>query len=131
MKLLFLFNLLNFAFFAQQDTIKLVKMQNYYPSISGVQFGNIPSWKLCNPEGLQTKTKSSIMSFDLQYWGKNGLTEQHIAGNRIPDSVCTQIAVYGLNNMIFFTNIRSILPNSGAVIHLSPMNLIPIRDDDD
>jgi hypothetical protein len=129
-KLLFLFSLIQITSIAQSDTIRIKKIQNYYPSISGFQFGNIPSWKLCSSQGIKTKAESNIMSFDLQYWGKKGLTEQHFTGNRIPDSVCAQIAIYGLNNMIFFTNIRSILPNSGKVLHLSPMNLMPIKEDE-
>jgi hypothetical protein len=129
-KLLLLYSLLCFTSFSQSDTIHLNKVLNYYPSISGIQFGTIPYWKLCTSEGLQTKAKSHIMSFDLQYWGKQGLVEQHIIGSRIPDSVCTHIAIYGLNNMIFFTNIRSILPDSGKVLHLSPMNLMPIKEDE-
>lgn len=130
MKLLLLFSFIQFSTLAQSDTIRIHKVHNYYPSISGIQFGDIPYWKLCVSEGIQTKAESSIMSFDIQYWGKYGLAEQHIAGNRIPDSVCMQIAVYGLNNMIFFTNIRAIQPDSGKVLHLSPMNLMPIKEND-
>jgi hypothetical protein len=129
-KLLLLFSLVHLSVIAQDDTIRIKKIHNYYPSISGIQFGDIPYWKLCASEGLQTQAKSHIMSFDLQYWGKRGLVQQHIAGNRIPDSICAQIGVYGLNNMIFFTNIRSILPDSGKVLHLSPMNLTPIKEDE-
>ncbi len=126
MKLLVLFSALHFFSFSQTDTIRVNKTLNYYPSISGVQDGNIEYWKLCNAQGLQTKADCSIMSFDLQYWGSKGLTSQHFSGNQIPDSICTQIALYGLQNMIFFTNIKAIDPQTGRVLHLSPMNLIPV-----
>jgi len=129
-KQLLLYSLLSFSAFSQTDTIRIQKIQNFYPSIAGIQSGEIPFWKLCASEGLETKTKSHIISFDLQYFGKRGLIEQHIAGNHIPDSVCIQIGAYGLDNMIFFTNIRAILPDSGKLLHLSSMNLIPVKKDE-
>jgi len=129
-KLILLFSILTFSSFSQTDTIKIKKILNYFPSISGIQFGNIPFWKLCNSEGIKTEADSYIISFDFQYRGKYGIREQHIAGNRIPDSVCTHIATYGLNNMILFTNIKAIDPFTGKVLHLTSMNLTPINEDE-
>ena len=130
MKLILLFSLLSLFSYAQIDTIKVNKVLNYFPSISAIQFGKIAYWKLCNSHGIQTNAESNVMSFDLLYTGKYGVKELHIAGNRVPDSVCTQIATYGLNNMIFFTNIKAIHPKTGKVLHISPMNLIPIKEDE-
>ena len=130
MKIALLLSLLPFLSSAQADTIRLVKAYNYHPMIANVQLGEIPYWKLCDLRGLSTHEECSILSFDISYFGKNGWSETHITGRQIPDSICVEIGVYGLNNMVFFTNIRAMSHENYKVILLSPMNLTPIKSDD-
>ena len=115
---------------SQRDTIRLVKSYNYHPKISNIQMGEIDYWRLCDTNGIQTNEDCTVFSFQMSYLGKTGFTEQRIIGNQIPDSICLQIGVYGLNNMVFFTNIRAINHENNKILHLTPFNLIPIKRED-
>lgn len=127
MKTALLCSLFPFLSFGQTDTISLVKSYNYHPIIANTQLGGIAYWKLCDSVGLHTKEACTVLSFDLSYFGKQGWTESHIVGNTIPDNICTEIGVYGLNNDVFFTNIKAMLHDTFRVIYLTPMNLVPLR----
>ena len=127
MKLLLILSFLPFLSFSQTDTIRLVKSYNYHPMIANTQLGDIAYWKLCDSNGMQTKENCSILSFDMSYFGKNGFTEIHISGSTIPDSICTEIGVYGIDNMMFFNNIRAMSHENYKIMHLSSMNLMPVR----
>lgn len=115
---------------AQTDTVKLVKRYNYHPVLANIQVGDIAYWKLCDSVGLYTREKCSILSFDMRYFGKNGITETKISGHTIPDSICTEIGVYGIGNMIFFTNIKAMTHDDYKILHLLPMNLTPVKRED-
>jgi len=129
-KLLLALSLLPFLGFSQSDTIRLVKSYNYHPKISNIQIGEIDYWKLCDTSGIQTNENCTVFSFQMSYFGKNGFTEKRIIGNQIPDSICLQIGVYGLHNMIFFTNIQALNHENNKIIRLTPFNLTPIKRED-
>lgn len=126
MKTLLILSFLPLFSFGQTDTIHLVKSYNYHPIIANQQLGSIAYWKLCDSIGMHTREECSILSFDMSYFGKTGFTETHISGKNIPDSICTEIGVYGVNNMVFFTNIKAMLHDSFKIIQLTPMNLTPV-----
>ena len=126
MKILLILSFLPLLSFGQTDTIRLVKSYNYHPIIANQQLGPIAYWKLCDSAGIHTRENCSILSFDMGYIGKSGFTETHIIGNNIPDSICTEIGAWGVNNMVFFTNIRAILDDSYKIIQLTPMNFTPV-----
>ncbi len=118
-----------FALAAQTDTVRLVKAFNYHPIIANTQLGSIPYWKLCDSAGIYTREACTVLSYSLSYFGKRGNTDIKIYGNTIPDSICTEIGVYGLNNWIIFTNIRAIVHDTYKVVYLTPMNLLPVKNE--
>ena len=130
MKTALLLSLFPFLTYSQTDTIRLVKSYNYHPNIANVQLGEIAYWKLCDSAGMTTTENCSIISFDMSYFGKDGWTEKHVSGKQIPEEICTEIGVYGINNMMFFTNIKAMSHDNFRIIFLSPMNLMPVKSDE-
>lgn len=127
-KQLFLLSLFITSFgHTQTDTVRLVKTYNYHPMIAQTQVGEIEYWKLCDSAGMQTREKCSILSFHMSYFGKTGFQETQVNGNVIPEEICTEIGVYGIGSMIFFTNIKAMSHETMKILHLSPMNLMPIK----
>jgi hypothetical protein len=116
----------SFYLFGQTDTVRLVKSYNFHPMIAQTQFGSIEYWKLCDSAGMQTREDCSIISFRMSYFGKAGFTETQVNGKVIPDEICTEIGVYGIGSMIFFTNIKAMSHETLKIMHLSPMNLTPV-----
>ncbi len=130
MKIALLLSLFPFLSFSQTDTIRLLKSYNFHISIANIQLGEIPYWKLCDSAGMTTSENCSILSYDISYFGKAGWTEKHVIGKQVPAEVCTEIGVFGINNMMFFTNIKAMSHDSYRVIFLSPMNLMPVKTDE-
>ncbi len=128
--LLLLSLLLPFCIFGQTDTVRLVKAYNYHPMIANTQTGDIEYWKLCDSAGMLSKEECTIISFEMSYLGKKGTRNVKIHGHNIPDSICTEIGIYGMNQMIFFTNIKAISHHNYKVLHLTAMNLVPIKRED-
>jgi hypothetical protein len=130
MKIFLAFNLLINISFAQTDSIRVVKMRNYFPSLAGVQTGEIQYSSLCDSLGLTLREEGSIQSFVITYQDGSDYEKVQVNGNTIPDSICTKIGMYGLRSMIFITKIEAIINRGTEVVQLNSMNLIPIKRED-
>ncbi|MBI1837025.1 MAG: hypothetical protein HYR91_07140 [Flavobacteriia bacterium] len=130
MKALWIHNLFfSFILNGQVDHVTLNKKVSVFPNISGVYYGEIPYYMLCDSAGIVTGNDLKIIKFSLQYSdGKNNTTNSFY-GNNIPDSICFKIAMCSINQMIFFTDILAV-NQEGKLINLVSFNLIPIKNDD-
>jgi len=115
---------------AQKDTVRIERVKNYFPHIANFQTGEIPYALLCDSAGIQIREEGRILSFRLAYQGERSLETLHIEGNRIPDSVCAVIALYGLGQMIFLTDIEAEIGPDRERVHLVPMHLSPVRHEE-
>lgn len=127
MRVLLLFSLLSVSSFSQTDTVQVVRYKNYFPWLGGVQNGEIPYALLCDTSGITIREKGRILSFHIQYVGRDAEMDVAITGNTIPDSICIDIGRFGLGNMIFLTQIMAVIENGTEVVQLNSMNLIPIK----
>lgn len=123
--------LLPFTCLAQVDTIVVRQTKNYFPHIASYQQGEIPCFLLCDSSGIQTYNESKVLSFDIAYWNGHEMEQISVDGKQIPDSVCAQVGLYSLGQMLFITKIKTQLQADQEIVYLHAMNLIPILKEDD
>lgn len=118
-----------------QDTLvhsvklkKEITETDFLPRISNVLDGEINILDFCNGE-LKNNLDFKIITYNIQY-SYGGMDNVHrIVGNQIPDSICVQIASYGIDQEVFFTKIKA-MTKSGRIVHLDNLRLIPIKEDE-
>lgn len=113
------------------NTVKIKKEiteADFLPRISGVIDGEINYLDFCTGQ-IENNVGDRVITYNLQYPYGGMETIHRITGNKIPDSVCVQIASYGLNQEIFFTNIKAMTSN-GSIVHLDNLRLTPIKEDE-
>jgi len=100
----------------------------YFPSIAGYFEGKIPIEQLGDSIGITNLVGWKVLSFDLSYAFGRDQKSVHISGSSIPIENCLEIRKSTLGEYIFFTNIKAI-DQSGRIVFLTPMSLIPILKD--
>lgn len=118
-----------------QDTlVRSVKIKkeiteaDFLPRISGVLDGEINVLDFCNGE-LKNNVGYKVITYNIQY-SYGGMENVHrIVGNHIPDSICVQIASFGIGQEVFFTKIKA-MTKDGHIVHLDNLRLTPIREDE-
>ncbi len=126
-KLLLLNVFIPFLTISQVDHIVLKKEKptSLFANISGYSEGEIGSSLICSEITATNFSNYEVTDFKIQF----GLKEYLIVGNRIPDSICFEIANCCVNSMIFFTNIMGVNKEDGSQIYLLPLNLTLVKND--
>lgn len=112
--------------YCQTDIIKIEKPKSFFPSLGGVQMGEIDAVKFTDSSGLQMSEPGEILSFQIQYWNGAEMLAVDVAGKQIPDSIALQIGLYNHKMMVFITDICAFSEKKEEHIFLPSMNLIPI-----
>lgn len=103
-------------------------VKNKFPKISGHFTGEIPCSVLCNSNGIEVNEDIQITSFTIQFEGKGKDQTINVVGNKIPESICSQISDRHFDQMIFITNIFGV-DKQGVNHNFTPMNLIAISQE--
>lgn len=83
---------------------KVTTEQNIMPHIGGHYAGDIALSKLCE-KGLEINETVEIQSFKLYYSTLKGDKTIQVKSNYFPDEVCQEIKAFGLDQMVFITDI--------------------------
>lgn len=89
-----------------ESHLKETSISSHLPNISGYFMGDIPIEILCTSDGIKI-SNIEVDSFKLHYSKGNSDKIITIQGNKIPESVCLEIANNGADQMLFFTEIKS------------------------
>lgn len=126
-KLLLLNIFIPFIAISQVDHIVLKKEKptSLFANISGYSEGEIRYSLICSEISANNYSNYEVTEFKLQF----GLKDYIISGNRIPDTLCFEIANCCVNSMIFFTNIMGVNKEDGSLVYLLPLNLTLVKND--
>lgn len=100
--------------------------KNYIPKIAGVYNGEIRIQELC-ANGIEVNSDVKITSFTLNYSTNKGDKALNISGSKVPSGICNEMYSYGIDQMIFITDIVGQDPN-GKYLRFVPMNLTAVID---
>jgi len=99
---------------------------NNFPRISGVYNGEISQSKLCGA-GIEINSSVHVVNFSIHYSTSRGDKIQHIEGNKLPASICKEMQQYGIDQMIFITDITGTDKN-GKLMNFTSMNLVAVME---
>lgn len=83
---------------------KVVVEPNYMPHVAGHYAGDIALSKLCG-KGIEINESVEIQSFKLYYSTLKGDKTILVKSNQFPEEVCKEIKAFGLDQMVFITDI--------------------------
>lgn len=95
--------------------LKETSIMSNLPNISGYFMGDIPIDILCSSDGIQI-SNNEVDSFKLHYSKGNSDKIITIQGNKIPETVCSEITKNGVDQMLFITEIKSVSKKSSSTI---------------
>ena len=75
--------------------------------------------------------KGEVVSFKISYWSGMELEILNVEGKNIPDSICAQIGLYNIDQMVFITDIQARIKNGSETVYLNSLNLIPVLKNED
>ena len=99
---------------------------NNFPQINGVYKGEITQSKLCGA-GIVINSSVVVLNFTIQYSTNRGDKTLLVEGNKLPPSVCEEMKQYGIDQMIFITEIIG-TDKIGKVLNFTSMNLMALID---
>ena len=109
---------------------KKAKEIDFLPNIEGVYNGEIDVVLMCSENGIENNLGYRVFSFKIQYL-KNGIgVQERIRGGQIPDSICSQLSTFNINQQVFFTEIKA-LNNKGQLLTLDNLSLTPVIKEDE
>ncbi len=126
-KLLLLNLFIPFITYCQVDhiVIKKEKSTSLFANISGYSEGEIRYSLICSEIEANNFSNYEVTEFKISF----GTKDYIVSGNRIPDTICFEIANCCINSMIFFTNIMGVNKDDESLIYLLPLNLTLVKND--
>ena len=126
-KLLLLNLFIPFITYCQVDhiVIKKEKSTSLFANISGYSEGEIGYSLICSEIEANNFSNYEVTEFKISF----GTKDYIVSGNRIPDTICFEIANCCINSMIFFTNIMGVNKDDESLIYLLPLNLTLVKND--
>ena len=103
------------------------KKLNQLPNINGVFYGDIEFNQFCGSEGIKVNSEVEITEFKIQYTSLKGDKTELIKGAKVPSSVCEEIRAYGVDQMLFITQISGV-DDLGKKHSYLPMNVTLVLD---
>lgn len=100
--------------------------ENYMPRINGVYNGEIAQSKMCGA-GIDVNPSVHVLNFTIHYSTNRGDKALVVEGNKLPMSVCNEMQQYGIDQMIFITDIVGTDKN-GRLLSFTSMNLTAVMD---
>lgn len=107
-------------------TSAVPEKENYMPRISGVYNGEIALSKMCGA-GIDINSSVHVLNFTIHYSTNRGDRALVVEGNKLPISVCKEMQQYGIDQMIFITDIVGTDKN-GRLLSFTSMNLTALMD---
>lgn len=98
--------------------------KSYIPKINGVYSGEIAIQQLCG-SGIEVNSEVEVTSFTLNYSSNRGDKAVKVNGNTVPSTICNEMYSYGIDQMIFITDIIG-EDISGKILRFVPMNLTAV-----
>lgn len=112
--------------FSQVEHVQVIKKESMYPNIKGYYEGEIPFNLLCDESGIVCNKELEVVEFTLQYGNGDQDKMITIKGKVIPPSICNEISLLSMDNMIFITNIFAV-DQKKQIYPITSFNLIPIK----
>lgn len=116
--------------YAQPNKSVILKKEyteiDFLPNIKGYFTGEIPFYQFSALSGIETTVGYVVFSFNVRFADQENQIQCY--GNRLDDEVLAEIATSAIGQPVVFTDIKAV-SKTGKLIHLEPLRLIPIRDE--
>ncbi len=86
------------------EPVKIVQ-KNTMPDIAGVFNGRISVTEICAAGMIHCNNDYEVISYEIQYDNGTGTTVDRIAGNTIPQYICSNLKRFNVGSPVFITRI--------------------------